>query len=244
MLALFGICIYQTNKFRPSTIDRTRLLAQESKILKTSDESAWTIVDSQASFSIRDTESRSSIESADLVYIPLDFEEELLSGRVYRRNYRSLVSKLLKREGRRPAPTDCVPLTVGKRGHTIDDSLCQGNVQDLLQPPGPWKALRETRPLPTSMGRRNAVYGDPMSSEIEIRRQEVQRHIHHKDWSVPLTYQDAEGLGNLFGIGRDHPPDSPTRTQVVRTLMIRDFDNSACHVFEPVSRLSLLKYSG
>jgi hypothetical protein len=86
---------------RPSSKDRAELLANESDTLKACDESAWTIVNSQASMlSRRSSESLTSIESAELIYTPLDFENDLFTARVYKRNYRPrLVQRMPKPTG-------------------------------------------------------------------------------------------------------------------------------------------------
>jgi hypothetical protein len=84
-----------TDRFRPSRDSRAELLQVENRTLKISDESAWTIVNSRASFSTRDDSSRKSFESAELVYKPLDCENDLFTARVYKRNYRSTMIKSL-----------------------------------------------------------------------------------------------------------------------------------------------------
>jgi hypothetical protein len=82
---------------RPSSKDRTEVLANESETLKACDESAWTIVNSRASMLSRSSESRMSIESSELIYKPLPFEDDLFTARVYKRNYRPrLVQRMLK----------------------------------------------------------------------------------------------------------------------------------------------------
>lgn len=75
------------------------ILLRESELLRRSDETAWTIVDSCASFSSRLPESRTSLESSDTTYVRYDFEPELLAGRVYGRSYKYLAGKLQKGEG-------------------------------------------------------------------------------------------------------------------------------------------------
>jgi hypothetical protein len=86
---------------RPSSKDRAELLTNKSETLKACDESAWTIVNSRASTpSRRSSESLTSIESAELIYKPLDFENDLFTTRVYKRNYRPrLVQRMPKPTG-------------------------------------------------------------------------------------------------------------------------------------------------
>jgi len=92
-----------TNKSRPSRDARAELLQVEDSTLKLSDESAWTIVNSRASFSTCDNASLMSVESAELVYRPLDFENDLFTARVYKRNYRpTMIKRLFKPERKMP----------------------------------------------------------------------------------------------------------------------------------------------
>ncbi len=73
------------------------MLVRETEVLRESDETAWTIVDSSASYSVRHPESRMSVESSETVYVQFDFEPELLTGRVYGRSYRYLAKRFGKR---------------------------------------------------------------------------------------------------------------------------------------------------
>ena len=72
---------------------QTKLLKKKEKAFKASDESAYSIVPSRMSsymsVSTRSRDSIMTIESQDLVYYPLSFEDELFTARVYKRNYRS-----------------------------------------------------------------------------------------------------------------------------------------------------------
>ncbi|CZR54211.1 uncharacterized protein PAC_04094 [Phialocephala subalpina] len=84
----------------PTMTEGMNVLIRESELLKRSDETAWTIVDSSASFSSRLPDSRTSMESSDTAYVRYDFEPELLAGRVYGRSYKYLAGKLQKRRGK------------------------------------------------------------------------------------------------------------------------------------------------
>ena len=55
-------------------------------------------MNSQVPTSIRDTDSIMSIESTDLVYRKLDFEDDLFTARVYKRNFRNIKIRQLFRE--------------------------------------------------------------------------------------------------------------------------------------------------
>ena len=72
---------------------QTKLLKKKEKALRASDESAYSIVpsrmSSRMSVTTRSRDSISSIESKELVYYPLSFEDDLFTARVYKRNYRS-----------------------------------------------------------------------------------------------------------------------------------------------------------
>ena len=56
-----------------------------------SDESAWTIVQSRPSTVVESARSRKSVESTDLIYQRLSFEDDLFTARVYKRNYIGLM---------------------------------------------------------------------------------------------------------------------------------------------------------
>ena len=100
----------------PTSKDRTKFLKKKDKIFRASDASAYSIVPSRVSsrwsISTRSRMSVLSIDSNDLVYRPLSFEDDLFTARVYKRNYQNrLVSSLYKtqrgktREGRRISVT-------------------------------------------------------------------------------------------------------------------------------------------
>lgn len=73
------------------------MLVREEHLLQKSDESAWTIVRSEASTSICDSDYRMSMESTELIYRRLSFEDTLFTARVYKRNYRNLkIDQLFK----------------------------------------------------------------------------------------------------------------------------------------------------
>ena len=72
---------------------QTKLLKKKEKAFKASDESAYSIVPSRMSshmsMSTRSRDSVLTIESQEIVYYPLSFEDELFTARVYKRNYRN-----------------------------------------------------------------------------------------------------------------------------------------------------------
>ena len=72
---------------------QTKLLKKKEKAFRASDESAYSIVPSRMSshmsVSTRSRDSVLTIESQELVYYPLSFEDDLFTARVYKRNYRN-----------------------------------------------------------------------------------------------------------------------------------------------------------
>lgn len=78
---------------------REEALTKGQKIFQKSDESAYSIVPSRASRSIRDDVSLLSFETEkSLVYQELSIDDDLFTARVYKRNYRSpIISSLLRR---------------------------------------------------------------------------------------------------------------------------------------------------
>jgi hypothetical protein len=97
---------------RPSSDGRQELLKRESRILRTSDESAWAIVNTRASSSIYNSEARTSIKSADMAYILLDCDDELFTARVYKRNYRPKFARKSSKSREEPARDDQVTSTL------------------------------------------------------------------------------------------------------------------------------------
>ncbi|KAE9382016.1 hypothetical protein N431DRAFT_16519 [Stipitochalara longipes BDJ] len=104
----------------PSTAEQADLLAREDGVLRNSDETAWTIVDSSASYSIRHPHSRLSIDSTETVYVRFDFEPELLSSRTYGRRYKYL-AKQLARRGKEVLQVARADLFIRERGGKGDE---------------------------------------------------------------------------------------------------------------------------
>ena len=71
----------------PTLEGRSKLLQESSHVFQDSDESSYSIVPSQRSSSIQSSNARYSVETTDLVYQRLSFEEDLFAGRVYKRRY-------------------------------------------------------------------------------------------------------------------------------------------------------------
>ena len=75
---------------RPSAINRHELLEKKHSILRRSDESAWTIVQSRPSTVRSSLRRRQSAESSEYFYHEFSFDDQLFTARVYKRNYGSI----------------------------------------------------------------------------------------------------------------------------------------------------------
>ena len=71
----------------PTSEGQSKLLQESNHVFQDSDESAYSIVPSRRSSSIKSSNARDSVEITDLVYQRLSFEEDLFAGRVYKRRY-------------------------------------------------------------------------------------------------------------------------------------------------------------
>ncbi|MCJ1398054.1 hypothetical protein MMC11_001251 [Xylographa trunciseda] len=74
----------------PSAVNRHELLEKKNSILRRSEESAWTIVQSRPSTVISSIHRRLSVESAEYFYNEFSFDDQLFTARVYKRNYGSI----------------------------------------------------------------------------------------------------------------------------------------------------------
>lgn len=85
---------------RPEPAARKKALDRGERVFQQSDESAFSIVPSKFSRSIRDSESLLSFESEpSLVYHELSVDSDLFTARVYKRNYRTaFIRKLLRKD--------------------------------------------------------------------------------------------------------------------------------------------------
>ncbi len=162
---------------------QTKLLKKKEKAFRASDESAYSIVpsrmSSRMSVSTRSRDSLLSIESRELVYYPLSFEDDLFTARVYKRNYRNLwvnsLSKIQwgkKREGGRvsaanlEASEDGPSLQSSASGMTTPTAMSV----DLSQPYpiNEEISLRDLRPVPPSPAFTAATKADPTSHERSL----------------------------------------------------------------------------
>ena len=94
----------------PTSNDRHAVLQKEEQVLQQSDESAYSIVPSRRSSQIRysrvsssarNRDSHLSVDSTELVYRRLSFENDLFTAQVYKRNYRNSLINSLFRSGSR-----------------------------------------------------------------------------------------------------------------------------------------------
>ena len=104
----------------PSPQNRKRALETHERQFRKSDESAYSIVPSRLSlrFSLQISESEHnrksciSLESTDLVYRRLSFEDELFTASVYKRNYTNPLIRSLLESGSRHDPSRKISLPI------------------------------------------------------------------------------------------------------------------------------------
>lgn len=70
------------------------MLAKGAALLRKTDESAYSIVPSRTSYRTKDRNSRTSVESTELIYRELNIDDDLFTSRVYKRNYRPPADRL------------------------------------------------------------------------------------------------------------------------------------------------------
>lgn len=164
----------------PTPKARTKLLNEEEKALSASDESAYSIVpsrmSSRMSVSTRSRDSISSIESKELVYYPLSFEDELFTARVYKRNYRSpWVNNLSKLHQGKMTEQRRVPgaeLKIPEKGPLRPSSstgIIKTTISAQFSQPLPLiqeVSLRDLRPVPP--GPALATESDPIDRSVTI----------------------------------------------------------------------------
>jgi len=73
---------------RPSLSIQRETLLEKTEVFRKAESSAWTIIMSRESSSLRDKDSLVSAESAELEYKRLSFEDQLFTAAVYKRNFR------------------------------------------------------------------------------------------------------------------------------------------------------------
>ena len=175
---------------------QTKLLDKKEKVLRASDESAYSIVPSRMSshmsVSIRSRDSVSSIESKELVYYPLSFEDDLFTARVYKRNYRSpwvnTLSKLYWGKGTEERRVLGVKLKASEKGPLLPSSSTgttktRTTSVDFSQPlrSNQEVSLRDPRPVPTSPAA--ATESDPTDRSVTTLD------------SIPPTSEEALSIG-------------------------------------------------
>ena len=114
----------------PSPQNRKQALETLERQLRKSDESAYSIVPSRlsSSFSFQfpkseyNRESYISLESTDLVYRRLSFENELFTASVYKRNYRNPLIRSLLESGSRQDPSRKKSMTI--RNNPLPTGQC------------------------------------------------------------------------------------------------------------------------
>ena len=215
---------------------QTKLLKKKEKAFKASDESAYSIVPSRMSshmsVSARSRDSVLTIESQELVYSPLSFEDDLFTARVYKRNYRNpWINSLVKlhrgkkREGRR-VPTakletsgdgqSLLSLSTGTYTPTImsvevsrSSPLNQEIPLEDLRPVFPGPALpAETKADPTGLEGSVKLSGSVQSTFEQRPRTSSGPRDRRMDSSVNPMYP-AEGQSDISAAINPAPADSP-----------------------------------
>ena len=214
---------------------QTKLLKKKEKAFKASDESAYSIVPSRMSshmsVSARSRDSVLTIESQELVYYPLSFEDDLFTARVYKRNYRNpWITSLVKlhrgkkREGRR-VPTakleasgdgqSLLSLSTGTYTPTImsvDVSQSWPSNQGIplkdLRPVLPGPALTAETKAPTDLEGSVKFSGSVQSTFEQSPRTSSGLRDRPMDSSVNAMYP-AKGQSDISAAIDPAPGDSP-----------------------------------
>ncbi|KAL2048765.1 hypothetical protein ABVK25_010947 [Lepraria finkii] len=161
----------------PTPKDRGTLLQTTEHILRKSDESAYSIVPSRQSSlravgsrtsrASRARDSRISIESGELVYRRLSFEDELFTARVYKRNYRNAKMRSLFRSKSR----------TGIEGERI--SSRKSSVTDHTGPEGRSRSQISLRASACLLGDSGSEPGSLKDDAEEC-------------WSIPIAFENAQ----------------------------------------------------
>ncbi|KAK0513036.1 hypothetical protein JMJ35_005053 [Cladonia borealis] len=178
-----------------------KLLKKKEKAFHASDESAYSIVPSRLSshmsMSTRSQDSILTIESQELVYFPLSFEDELFTARVYKRNYRNpLINCLVKLHRRKKREEKRVP-TANPEASEDGDSLLSSSTGTITQmgmsvdvsQPWPWSReipRRDVRPVSP---------GPALTAETKAGLTDLERSV-MVSGSVPYSMNGSPGIGS------------------------------------------------
>ena len=201
----------------PTSKAQTKLLKNKEKAFRASDESAYSIVPSRMSShmsaSTRSRDSILTIESQELVYYPLSFEDDLFTARVYKRNYRNpWINSLVKfhwskkREERRVSTANP---EASKDGQSLLSSSTRMTTPkalsvDLLRPwpSNPDIHLQDLRPVSPSPAFIAEKKADPTNLERSVMI----------SGSIPSTFEDSPSISSGLQNGAMDPSIKPMYT--------------------------------
>ena len=192
---------------------QTKLLKKNEKAFRASDESAYSIVPSRMSshmsVSTRSRDSVLTIESQELVYYPLSFEDDLFTARVYKRNYRNpWINSLVKFHWGKKIEERRVP-TANPEASEDGQSLLSSSTGtttptimsvDLSQP---WPSNQEIS-LPDL---RPVSPGPALTAETKADLTDLERSVMISG-SVPSTSEESPSIGSSL---QNRTPDTSTK---------------------------------
>ena len=206
----------QVSQLSTSTA-QSKLLKKNEKTFRASDESAYSIVpsrmSSRMSASTRSRDSVLTIESRELVYYPLSFEDDLFTARVYKRNYRTpWIDSLVKLRWGKKKEERKVP-TANPEASEDGQSLLSSSTRpttpkalsvDLLRPwPSnqdiPLQDLRPVSPSPAVIAEKKV---DPTNFERSMMI----------PGSIPSTFEESPSIGSSLQNGAMDPSIKPMYT--------------------------------
>ena len=177
----------------PTSKAQTKLLKKKEKALRVSDESAYSIVPSRmsshVSVSTRSRNSFSTVESHELVYYPLSFENDLFTARVYKRNYRNpWINSLVKFHRGKKMDERRVPVA-DPEASEVGQSLLSSSMSVGVSQPWPSNQdilLRDFRPVPPGPALTAEKKTDPTDLEPSVMI----------SGSVPSTFEECPRISS------------------------------------------------
>ena len=242
---------------------QTKLLRKKEKAFHASDESSYSIVPSRMSshmsVSTRSRDSALTIESQELVYYPLSFEDELFTARVYKRNYRNAwISSLVKlhrgkkaKERRFPianpeASEDGQSILSSSSGTTTPRIMSVASKQEIslgeLRPVSPGPVLTaETKADPTNLERSVILSGSVPSIFEESPRISSDLQNETLDTPIKQIYPTRKQLDVSYQInpapGRLAQTDNEPSEKIARSPPAPETQkNSNRSLFEAINK--------
>ncbi len=192
---------------------QTKLLKKKEKAFRASDESAYSIVPSRMSshmsVSTRSRDSVLSIESQELVYYPLSFEDDLFTARVYKRNYRNpWMNSLVKFHWGKKMEERRVPTAnpeASEDGQSLLSSSTGTTTPTIMSVDfsQPWPSNQETS-LPDL---RPVSPGPALTAETKADVTGLERSVMISG-SVPSTSEESPSIGSSL---QNTTPDTSTK---------------------------------